>query len=93
VVFDEAYDLFVDTDDFPNSMYYLDKRNIIILKTFSKAYGLAGLRIGYAIASPEFISSMEKVRQPFNTNSLAQIGALADAGRPEARGEVRDHEQ
>ncbi|MDP2941503.1 MAG: aminotransferase class I/II-fold pyridoxal phosphate-dependent enzyme, partial [Candidatus Omnitrophota bacterium] len=50
-------------------------------KTFSKAYGLAGLRVGYAIANPELISLMERARQPFNTNLLAQaaaIGALDD---------------
>lgn len=77
VVLDEAYDLFVDVNDFPQSFFYLNKKNLIILKTFSKAYGLAGLRIGYAIARPEFISYMERVRQPFNVNSLAQAAAMA----------------
>ena len=77
LVLDEAYDTFVDVDDFPNSLKYLNNKNIIILKTFSKAYGLAGLRIGYALSNPEFIMSMEKVRQPFNVNLLAQTGAFA----------------
>lgn len=77
VVFDEAYDLFVDVNDFPNSILYLDTKNVIVLKTFSKAFGLAGLRIGYAIARPEFASYMERVRQPFNVNTLAQVAALA----------------
>ena len=55
----------------------LRKNNVVILKTFSKAYGLAGVRVGYAIAQPEMISFMEKARQPFNVNSLAQAAALA----------------
>ncbi|MCM8763258.1 MAG: histidinol-phosphate transaminase [Candidatus Omnitrophica bacterium] len=81
VVFDEAYDLFVDVEDFPNSVEWINKYNVIVLKTFSKAAGLAGLRIGYAITRPEFIRYLEKVRQPFNVNSLAQVaaqGAISD---------------
>jgi len=77
VVLDEAYDTFIDVDDFPNSLDYLEKKNIIVLKTFSKAYGLAGLRIGYAIAREEFSTFMERARQPFNVNSLAQVAAIA----------------
>ncbi|MEK6714547.1 MAG: histidinol-phosphate transaminase [Candidatus Omnitrophota bacterium] len=77
VVFDEAYNEFVDCADFPDTEKYLFSKNIIILRTFSKVYGLAGLRIGYALARPEFISFMEKARPPFNVNSLAQAGALA----------------
>lgn len=76
VVLDEAYDAFVDVKDFPKSISYINK-NVIVLKTFSKAYGLAGLRIGYAVVSSEFSSSMEKARQPFNVNSLAQAAAIA----------------
>ena len=77
LVLDEAYDTFIDVDDFPNSLDYLEKKNVIILKTFSKAYGLAGLRIGYAVARGEFSTFMERVRQPFNVNSLAQVAAIA----------------
>jgi histidinol-phosphate aminotransferase len=77
LVLDEAYDTFIDVDDFANSLDYLQNKNIIILKTFSKAYGLAGLRIGYAIAREEFCSYMERVRQPFNVNCLAQSAAIA----------------
>jgi len=77
VVLDEAYDTFIDVDDFPNGLKYVNNKNIIVLKTFSKAYGLAGLRVGYAIARPEFASYMERVRQPFNVNSLAQVAAIA----------------
>ena len=53
------------------------KPNLILLRTFSKIYGLAGLRIGYGIGHPEFIAALEKVRQPFNLNAMAQAGALA----------------
>jgi len=78
VVLDEAYDIFIDAADFPNSLDYLRKRrNIIILKTFSKAYGLAGLRIGYAVTQPNLVSYMERARQPFNVNILAQKAAFA----------------
>ena len=78
VVFDEAYDTFIDVDDYPDSLNYLRrKKNIIILKTFSKAYGLAGLRLGYAITHPEFVAYLERARQPFNVNSLAQVAGLA----------------
>lgn len=77
LVLDEAYDTFIDVDDFPSSMKYINNKNIIILKTFSKAYGLAGLRIGYAITNSEFAACMETSRQPFNVNSLAQVAAIA----------------
>ncbi len=78
VVLDEAYDAFIDVDDFPKGNKVLSvNKNVIILKTFSKAYGLAGLRVGYALADAKLISSMERVRQPFNVNSLAQAAAIA----------------
>lgn len=77
LVLDEAYDTFIDVDDFPKGLNYLNNKNIIILKTFSKAYGLAGLRIGYAVGNPELTAYMERVRQPFNINSLAQVAAIA----------------
>ncbi len=77
VVLDEAYDTFIDVDDFPYSIKYAKNSNVIVMKTFSKAYGLAGLRIGYAVARPELVSFMERVRQPFNINLLAQQAACA----------------
>lgn len=77
LVLDEAYDAFIDVDDFPNSLSYMRRNNVIVLKTFSKAYGLAGLRIGYALAKQEFSSYMEIARQPFNVNALAQAAAIA----------------
>lgn len=78
VFFDEAYYEFgKQQKDFPNTMKYLNKENVIIARTFSKTYGLSGLRIGYAISNPEFINYINRVREPFNVNMLAQIGALA----------------
>lgn len=77
VVVDEAYNEFVDVKDFPNAMKYLYDKNILIFRTFAKAYGLAGLRLGYCVGRAEFIDCMNRVRQPFNVNTLAQVAALA----------------
>lgn len=77
VVFDEAYNEFVEAEEFPNSIEYLEDKPIVIVRTFSKAHGLSGLRVGYGISNPTFVSFMNRVRQPFNVNSLAQVGALA----------------
>jgi histidinol-phosphate aminotransferase len=77
VVFDEAYNEFVDREDFPDTIRYIGRKNVIILRTFSKAHGLSGLRIGYGIAESEIIQFMERVRQPFNVNSVAQLAAIA----------------
>ncbi|HEY6010218.1 MAG TPA: histidinol-phosphate transaminase [Nitrospirota bacterium] len=78
VAVDEAYCEYVTHADYPDSLDYLKTgRNILTLRTFSKIHGLAGLRIGYGITTAEVAEMMNKVRQPFNTNSLAQIGALA----------------
>ena len=64
---------FVDKKDFPRSIYFLEERgNIILTRTFSKAYGLAGLRIGYGITTPNIAQSINKVREPFNVNRFAQ---------------------
>lgn len=80
VVYDEAYQEFVDKDDFPQGVKYFGEKNFIVLKTFSKIYGLAGLRLGYALTNADFIDAMNRVRQPFNVNSLAQAAALAALG-------------
>ncbi|MCK5655158.1 MAG: histidinol-phosphate transaminase [Candidatus Aureabacteria bacterium] len=78
VVMDEAYYEYADKKIFPDSVSYLrDKKNLLILRTFSKMYGLAGLRIGYAIGDESIISVLDKTRQPFNVNSVAQAAALA----------------
>jgi len=79
VVYDEAYREYVTRDDYlKNSIKLLDKySNVIILRTFSKAYGLAALRVGFAISSEEIIHNMNKIRGPFNVNKMAQVAAVA----------------
>ncbi len=78
VVLDEAYMEFVTDTDTPKGHEYLDSdRRVVFLRTFSKAYGLAGLRIGYGVMDPEVATNLEKVRQPFNINTMAQVAALA----------------
>jgi len=78
IFFDEAYYEFArNVKDYPNTMKYLNKKRIIITRSFSKAYGLAGLRIGYGIASKDIIDCLNKAREPFNVNSIAQAAALA----------------
>jgi histidinol-phosphate aminotransferase len=83
VVLDEAYFEYVANPDYADSMKYLrSKKNVLILRTFSKIYGLAGLRIGYGIAKPEVLNDMNRLREPFNTNTIAQraaLGALNDS--------------
>jgi histidinol-phosphate aminotransferase len=78
-VFDEAYFELMPEDQKPDVLKHIraGKENVIVLRTFSKAYGLAGLRIGYAIGHPEMIQLLNKVRQPFNVNAMAQAAALA----------------
>jgi histidinol-phosphate aminotransferase len=79
VCFDEAYLDFVEARDFPNLMSRIRSpdSNIVLLRTFSKSYGLAGLRVGYGIMSPQIAQYLEKIRQPFNVNRVAQAGAVA----------------
>jgi histidinol-phosphate aminotransferase len=78
VVLDEAYYEYVVAPEYPQTVPLLDKYpNLIILRTFSKIYGLASLRIGYGIASKEIVSHLNHVREPFNTSSLAQSAARA----------------
>ena len=78
VVLDEAYCEYVERDDYPDGLKYIDRYpNLVVTRTFSKIYGLAGLRIGYAIASPDVTDLLNRVRQPFNVNHLAQKAALA----------------
>src|SRR5438477_9541347 len=105
VIFDEAYIEFAMGPDFPEALSYVRQgRKVIVLRTFSKASSLAGLRVGYAVADADAIALMNRIRQPFNVNSLGQAAALAaldddaqvlecvrviDAGRPFLYGEFR----
>jgi len=78
VAFDEAYSEFADAPDYPDTVAVLDKYpNILYMKTFSKAYGLASLRVGYAIGQPDVIELFEKIRGPFNVSVQAQAAAAA----------------
>jgi histidinol-phosphate aminotransferase len=78
LVMDEAYIEFLeDAVDLIPLIRLGARKNLILMRTFSKIYGLAGLRIGFGIAAPELISALEKIRQPFNANLLAQTAALA----------------
>jgi len=78
LVMDEAYYEFLDEPvDLLPLVRSGEKPNLLLMRTFSKIYGLAGLRIGYGIGHPDFVSALEKVRQPFNTNAVAQAGAMA----------------
>lgn len=77
LVIDEAYGEYVTSPEYPDYRDYLAlERPILVLRTFSKFYGLAGLRVGYGIAKEEIISALEKVHQPFNVNLLGAVGAL-----------------
>lgn len=78
VVFDEAYIEYVENNEYVSGLKYVEQgRNAIVLRTFSKIYGLAALRIGYAITTTEIAQAIERVIEPFNVNMLAQVAALA----------------
>jgi histidinol-phosphate aminotransferase len=78
VVVDEAYFEYVEVADYPDASRWLDNYpNLIVTRTFSKAYGLAGLRVGYALSHPDVADLLNRVRQPFNVNLVAQAAALA----------------
>lgn len=78
VVLDEAYFDYVRSSDYSRSIAeVLSGRNLLVLRTFSKVHGLAGLRIGYGIGHPELIAALNRIRSPFNASLVAQAGALA----------------
>ena len=84
LVLDEAYLEYVDAPDAPDAMaWYRRRPRVVVMRTFSKAYGLAGFRCGYAVASADLVNYMNRVRAPFNVNSLALAGALAALGDAE----------
>jgi histidinol-phosphate aminotransferase len=89
VIFDEAYYEFLDNP--PNTIKYIKQgRNVVILRTFSKIQGLASLRIGYGLANAEVAQVLQKTRQPFNANAIAQAGALAGLLDQEHQDKTKD---
>jgi histidinol-phosphate aminotransferase len=91
VVFDEAYYEYVRHPAYPDTLEYVKAgRNAIVLRTFSKIYGLAGLRIGYGVTTPEITNFMNRIRPPFNANSMAQRAALAALDDEEHVAKSRD---
>ncbi len=83
VVFDEAYYELVESSEYPDTLAYVreGRRNVLVMRTFSKVFGLAGVRLGYGVAVPEVLEPLIRVKEPFAVNLLAQaagIGALAD---------------
>lgn len=78
VISDEAYFEYVSAEDYPDTLPLLKQfPNLLILRTFSKAYGLASLRVGYGVGHPDLIRAIDPGREPFNTNSMAQAAALS----------------
>lgn len=77
IVFDEAYQEFLDEPSDTLKFIRAGRQNVVVLRTFSKIQGLASLRIGYGLASPELAEILQKTREPFNTSGIAQAGALA----------------
>jgi histidinol-phosphate aminotransferase len=83
VVLDEAYFEYVEDRDYPDALEYVrGGSNLVVLRTFSKIYALAGIRVGYAITRPEIAAAVHQVREPFNVNSLAQVAAVASLKDP-----------
>lgn len=90
VVLDEAYEEFVTIPGRRDSAAWVPEfPNLVILHTFSKVYGLAGLRIGYGVADPQVVRALDKLRQPFNVHSLAQVAAMTSLQLPERLEERR----
>ncbi|HVJ21503.1 MAG TPA: histidinol-phosphate transaminase [Polyangiaceae bacterium] len=83
VVMDEAYFEYADAADFPNSLELRGLRErLLVMRTFSKIYGLAAMRVGYAVGPAPLIDYMNRVRAPFNVSTLGQVGAVAALGDP-----------
>jgi histidinol-phosphate aminotransferase len=79
VIFDEAYYEYADSDEYPETMRYIHegRKNVLIMRTYSKIYGLAGIRLGYGIGDPELLAPLSKIKEPFCVNSLAQVAGIA----------------
>lgn len=84
VVIDQAYFEYIDRPDYPDAVeeYVKRGRRVLVLRTFSKIYGLAGLRVGYAVGPREVCAAMTKTRRPFDVTTTAQVAALASLGDP-----------
>jgi histidinol-phosphate aminotransferase len=82
VIVDEAYYEYAQVEkDYPQTLAYLSRYpNLIVLRTFSKVYALAGLRVGYGFAAPGIVDFIDRIRPPFNVNSIAQVAAVASLG-------------
>jgi len=92
VVVDQAYREYVTRADYPDALEDVKRgRNVMVLGTFSKAYGLAGLRVGYGIAAADVVATVNRVRSPFNTSSLAQAAAIAALDDDEWVARSREH--
>ncbi len=90
IVLDEAYCEFVDDPEYPDGVTLLERfPRLLVLRTFSKIAGLAGLRVGYAIGAPETIDRLNRVRAPYNVNRLGQVGAIAAIEDREHREKTR----
>lgn len=84
VVLDEAYVEYVDDPDYPNGLALMDSYpNLVVTRTFSKAYGLAALRLGYSVSHPDIADLMNRIRQPFNVNSVALAAGLLALDDPD----------
>ncbi len=79
VIFDEAYCELVASDEYPDTLKYVreERGNVMVVRTFSKVYGMAGIRLGYAIAMPEILAPLNRVKEPFAINLLAQAAGTA----------------
>jgi histidinol-phosphate aminotransferase len=80
VVVDEAYAEFSENKKFPRSVSYIDDYSVLVMRTFSKAYGIAGLRVGYGLGNSTLVSFLERTKQPFSVNMIALIAAKAALG-------------
>jgi len=89
LILDEAYFEFVDDEEYPDAIDYIrEGRHVVALRTFSKLYGIAGLRIGYTLASPELTAVMERVREPFPVSRVAEAAALGAVDDDEFKSKV-----
>ncbi len=90
LVLDEAYHEYADDPEYPDSLALVrEGRRVIVLRTFSKVYGLAGLRVGYGVATPELADALGRVREPFDVTSVAQAAALASLQDPAQVGRAK----